>query len=132
MRYLLDTNILSDLTRNPSGRIAARIADVGEHAICTSIIVTAELRFGAAKRGSRALSEQVEMILRPIPILPFDEPADRYYAAVRSSLEDAGTPIGGNDYLIAAQALAADCILVTANEREFVRVPGLTVENWLR
>jgi len=132
MRYLLDTNILSDLVRNPAGRIRTRIADVGEALICTSIIVAAELRFGAAKRGSRALTKQVETVLRPIPILAFDQPTDHIYADVRARLETAGTPIGGNDYLIAAHVLAADCILVTNNEREFARVPGLIIENWLQ
>lgn len=132
MLYLLDTNILSDLVRNPGGRIRTRIAEVGEAAICTSVVVAAELRFGAAKRGSSALTKQVETVLRPIPILAFDQPADRTYAILRTDLEAAGTPIGGNDNLIAAHALTADCILVTDNEREFAPVPGLKIENWLR
>lgn len=132
MLYLLDTNILSDLVRNPRGRIRMRVAEVGEGAICTSVVVAAELRFGAAKRASAALADQVEAILEPIPVLAFDQPADQIYAGLRASLEIAGTPIGSNDYLIAAHALTSGCILVTNNEREFARVPGLTVENWLR
>ena len=131
-RYLLDTNILSDLVRNPQGRIAARIADVGESAILTSIIVAAELRFGAAKKESESLTRQVETILSAIDIQPFDTPADTIYAALRAKLEAAGKPIGGNDMLIAAQALALDCTMVTANEGEFRRVDGLQIENWLR
>ncbi|MDR3508921.1 MAG: type II toxin-antitoxin system VapC family toxin [Caulobacteraceae bacterium] len=131
-RFLLDTNILSDLVRNPQGRIAAGIAKVGDKAICTSIIVAAELRFGAAKKGSERLTIQLKRILSAIDIQPFDAPADAAYARLRTQLEAAGSPIGGNDMLIAAQALATDCIVVTDNEREFARVSGLSVENWLR
>lgn len=131
-RYLLDTNILSDLVRNPRGRVAERIAEVGEDAVCTSIIVAAELRFGAAKRGSDRLTLQVERILSAIQIESFDAPADVAYAALRVRLEAAGAPIGGNDMLIAAHASAAGCTLVTNNEREFSKVDGLLLVNWLR
>ena len=130
--FLLDTNILSDLIRNPQGRIATRIAQVGEHAIRTSIIVAAELRFGAAKSGSDRLALQLERILSAIDILPFDAPADTAYAQLRVQLEASGLPIGGNDMLIAAQALTSECVLVTDTVREFERVSGLRVENWLR
>ncbi len=131
-RYLLDTNILSDLVRNPQGRVAAQIAATGERAICTSIIVAAELRFGAAKRGSERLTMQLERILSAIDIQPFDAPADAAYARLRVQLEATGHPIGGNDMLIAAHALAIGCVVVTDNMREFERVADLEVENWLR
>lgn len=131
-RFLLDTNILSDLVRNPQGSIAARIAEVGDAAICTSIIVAAELRFGAVKKRSGRLTRQLERILSAIDIQPFEAPADVAYGQLRAQLEAAGVPIGGNDMLIAAQALATDCAVVTDNEREFARVAGLRVENWLR
>lgn len=132
MRHLLDTNIVSDLVRNPQGAVAARIAEVGEAEVCTSIIVAAELRFGAAKRGSERLTRQLERVLAVLPILPFEAPADVAYATVRARLEGVGTPIGGNDLLIAAHALSVDCVVVTDNVREFERVDGLTVVNWLR
>jgi tRNA(fMet)-specific endonuclease VapC len=130
-RYLLDTHILSDLVRHPQGRIAACIAQVGEGSVCTSMIVASELRFGAAKRNAPKLTAQVEAILAAMDVRPFDTPADHEYAKLRLHLERAGTPIGPNDMLIAAHALAAESILVTANASEFVRVPGLVVENWL-
>jgi tRNA(fMet)-specific endonuclease VapC len=130
-RFLLDTNILSDLVRRPAGVVTNRIIDVGEDNICTSIIVAAELRFGAAKRGSPRLSNQLESILSQLVILPFEEPADQYYAQIRYQLEKIGTPIGPNDLLIAAQSLSMGMIMVTANIEEFSRVPGLAVENWL-
>ena len=129
--YLLDTNILSDLVRHPQGVVAERIAAVGEAAVCTSIVVAAELRFGAAKRNATRLTDQVEAILAAMEVLPLDAPADRVYAELRWALEQSGQPIGPNDMLIAAQALAAEHILVTANVDEFSRVAGLQVENWL-
>jgi tRNA(fMet)-specific endonuclease VapC len=132
MRHLLDTNIVSDLVRNPQGRIAARIAEVGEDAVCTSVIVAAELRYGAAKKGSERLTTQVERVLAALTILPFEEPADVAYGKLRTQLEAAGTPIGGNDMLIAAHAMSSACTLVTDNEREFARIGELNVLNWLR
>jgi len=132
MRRLLDTNIVSDLIRNPQGRAAQQIVQVGEAGVCTSVIVAAELRYGAAKKGSERLSIQLERVLGALEVLPFEGPADRIYGELRARLESAGTPIGGNDMLIAAHALAADCCIVTDNEREFSRVFGLTVVNWLR
>jgi len=129
--YLLDTNILSDLVRHPQGVVAQKIAVVGENAVCTSIIVAAELRFGAAKINSVRLSNQVETILTAMLVVPFEVPADRKYALLRQLLESSGNPIGPNDLLIAAQAQANEQTLVTANVSEFTRVPGLQVENWL-
>jgi tRNA(fMet)-specific endonuclease VapC len=120
------------LVRNPSGMAASRLQEVGEVDICTSVIVAAELRFGAAKRGSERLTRQLEQVLAAIEILPLTPPADHIYGWLRAHLERNGMPIGGNDLLIAAHALASGCILVTDNEREFSRVEGLMIENWLR
>ena len=130
-RYLLDTNILSDLVRYPQGIVATRIASVGERSVFTSIVVAAELRFGASKRGSSRLTQQLEAILTAIEILPLEEPADQHYGEVRALLERKGLMIGPNDLLIASHALVLDSAVVTANQREFSRVPGLKVENWL-
>jgi tRNA(fMet)-specific endonuclease VapC len=132
MRYLLDTNIVSDLVRNPQGRVAGRVREVGESPVCTSIIVAAELRYGATKRASQRLTAQVDAVLDALEVLPFEAPADRFYGRLRARLETTGTPIGGNDMLIAAQALALACTIVTDNEGEFARIPGLRRENWLR
>ena len=132
MRYLLDTNIVSNLVRNPRGPVADRIRAVGEQRICTSIIVAAELRYGTTKKASPRLSTQVEAVLGAIDTLPFDSPADEIYGSIRTRLESTGTPIGGNDLLIAAQALALGHTLVTDNDKEFSRIEGLRVENWLR
>jgi len=129
--YLLDTNIVSDLVRHPQGVISKRVAREGEENICTSIVVASELRFGAAKRGSERLSAQLDAVLSALEVLPLEEPADRCYALLRQHLEQQGTPVGPNDMLIAAHALALDLTVVTANIREFSRVPNLKVEDWM-
>ena len=129
-RFLLDTNIVSALLRDPQGSIARKIKGVGEDAISTSIIVAAELRFGAKKRGLEELTRRVNAVLNALTILPFVSPADDIYAAIRAHLEEKGTPIGPNDLLIAASAIAQNCILVTKNTREFSRVPGLAIVDW--
>ncbi|HEX6120865.1 MAG TPA: type II toxin-antitoxin system VapC family toxin [Dongiaceae bacterium] len=130
--FLLDTNALSTLVRDPQGKVAAHIAAVGESNICTSIIVAAELRYGAAKRASARLARQLDLILKAMEIIPFESPMDRVYAELRNALEKRGRPIGGNDLIIAAQALALEATLVTDNVKEFEQVPGLNLENWVR
>jgi len=129
--YMLDTNIISDLIKNPQGKTAKRIAKVGEDNVCTSIIVAAELRYGCAKSGSKRLLKAVEDVLGEINVLPLDVPADAEYGGIRSELEAAGKLIGSNDLLIAAHAYATGATIVTANTDEFKRIRGLKVENWL-
>lgn len=129
-RYLLDTKILSDLVHYPQGSIGERITVIGEDRVCTSLIVAAELRYGAAKRGSNRLTTQLNAVLDALDVLPLEPPVDTIYGDLRAKLERAGTLIGPNDLLIAAQALSLDCILVSDNEREFARVEGLSLENW--
>jgi tRNA(fMet)-specific endonuclease VapC len=128
---MLDTNIISDLIRNPQGKAARRLARVGEGSICTSIIVAAELRYGCAKSGSARLLKAAEDILGEINVVPFDAPADAEYGAIRTELEAVGKPIGGNDLLIAAHASSIGAIIVSANVGEFKRVRRLKIENWL-
>lgn len=130
--FLLDTNILSDLIRNPQGVIAERIAEVGESEIATSIIVASELRYGAERRGSPRLTAQLEAVLELLPTLPLEDGADIHYGRLRQDLKQQGKPIGANDMLIAAHALSLGATLVTDNVREFERVAGLTMTNWLR
>jgi tRNA(fMet)-specific endonuclease VapC len=131
LRYLLDTNIISELVRRPAGQVARRIAEVGEDSICISIVVAAELRYGAEKSESKQLSERIGLMLSALEILSLEGPADQHYGDLRHQLARQGTPIGPNDLLIAAHALAADLTLVTANTREFERVQFLRIENWL-
>jgi tRNA(fMet)-specific endonuclease VapC len=130
-RYLLDTNIVFDLVRNPEGKVTQRIRRIGEANVATSVIVAAEVRFGAEKKGSRRLADQIAAVLGVLNILPFEPPADAVYGVIRANLEKAGRPIAANDLLIAAHAVCLGYTLVTDNERDFRRIDGLSVENWL-
>lgn len=130
--YLLDTNILSHLVRQPQGPVAERIADVGEANVLTSVIVACELRYGAAKRGSRSLTRQVEAVLGAVTIRPLESDVERVYASIRVAVEKRGTPISAHDMLIAAHARTLDAVCVTDHVAEFKRVPALKVENWIR
>src|SRR3569832_1176325 len=103
---------MSDLILNPAGRVRDRVAQIGEHAVATSIIVAAELRYGAAKKGSQALKERVDKVLARLEVLTFDPPADAVYGALCVVLERRGLPIGAHDMLIAAHALASGRTLV--------------------
>ena len=127
---MLDTNIVSELIRNPAGLAAQRAKEAGT-AVCVSVIVAAELRYGCAKKGSAQLLRRVEQFLSAVPVLPLDVPADHEYGGIRAELEAAGCSIGSNDLLIAAHAYTLGATVVTANVNEFKRVRGLNVQNWL-
>lgn len=131
MRYLLDTNVISDLMDQPQGSVADNIRRVGEAAVFTSIIVLSEVRFGVEKVQSRRLAEQMQAIFAEMTVEPLDAPVDRHYASIRVATEAEGRTMGQNDLLIAAQALALDAIVVT-RDKAFSHVAGLTVENWSR
>ena len=131
MRFMLDTNIISDMIRNPAGKAASAMVREGDAAVCTSIVVASELRYGCARKGSAKLLKKVEDLLAEIPVLPLDVPVDAEYGALRTELEAVGQPIGHNDLFIAAHACVLGTILVTANIGEFTRIRKLKVENWL-
>jgi tRNA(fMet)-specific endonuclease VapC len=130
-RYMLDTNAISEMVRNPEGLLATRATALDDAVLCTSAIVVSELRFGLRKKGAVSLARQVEAVLGEIEILPYEAQVSLAYAETRSALEKKGRPIGSTDLFIAAHALALDLTLVTANIREFSRVEGLKVENWM-
>ncbi|QKC96148.1 type II toxin-antitoxin system VapC family toxin [Mesorhizobium sp. NZP2298] len=131
MRFMLDTNIISDMIRNPAGKAASAMVREGDAAVCTSIVVASELRYGCARKGSAKLLKKVEDLLAEIPVLPLDVPVDAEYGALRAELESVGQPIGHNDLFIAAHACVLGTTLVTANIGEFTRIGKLKVENWL-
>lgn len=130
-RYLLDTNIVSHLIRAPQGPILNRLESILPATACTSIVVSAEIHFGLKKKASEKLIHQAMRVLSVIEILPLESPVDEHYGDIRAYLHQLGQPIGGNDLLIAAHARSLGLVLVTDNFREFSRVPGLSVENWL-
>jgi tRNA(fMet)-specific endonuclease VapC len=126
---MLDTNMVSDLLKFPAGAVARRIG-AADAAISISIIVAAELRYGAAKRASARLSAPVDSLLAVIDIEPLATPADTIYGRLRADLERGGEPMSANDLLIAAHALALDRTLVS-HDAAFARVPDLKLEDWL-
>ncbi|MDE0052501.1 MAG: type II toxin-antitoxin system VapC family toxin [Rhodospirillales bacterium] len=130
LRYLLDTNAVSQLVSRPGGELAQRIAALEPGSVAISVVVAAELRYGVSRRGSARLTERLEAVLSAIDVLPLEEPADQHYGAIRNDLERIGRPIGSNDLFIAAHARALGVTLVTNNVREFTRVPDLAVEDW--
>ena len=130
-RYLLDTNIISNLIRFPNGLVFSHLESILPDTACTSIVVSAEIHFGLIKKGSKKLNIQAKQILSVLDILPLEAPVDEHYGKIRAHLNNIGQPIGSNDLLIAAHSRALNLILVTDNMREFSRVPDLMVENWL-
>ena len=130
MRLTLDTNICSYILRRHPAAMVERFAGLGKGQLWLSAIVAAELRFGAAKLASVRFSASVEAWLAGFDVRPWPVEATRHYAEIRAALERSGKIIGGMDLLIAAHAIAEDSVLVTNNAREFLRVPGLAVQEW--
>jgi tRNA(fMet)-specific endonuclease VapC len=135
MKYLLDTNIVSYFLRNASAGLTQRILNSIPDTLAISVISAGELRFGLSKlpssRRSTELALRLDALLTAIPVLPLPAQVAQHYDSTRAQFETAGTPIGGNDLWIAAHALCQNMTLVTNNTREFERVPGLRMENWL-
>jgi len=128
---LLDTNICIHVINAKPPAVLERFRQyrMGEIGLCS--VVAAELAYGVAKSGSARNRQALEMFLAPLIILPFDDAAVWAYGNLGAELERKGTPIGALDTMIAAHALSQQSTLVTNNTREFARVPGLALENWV-
>jgi len=129
--FLLDTNILIAAMKG-APVLRARLETTPLTALRLSTIVLGELEFGVEKSryGDRNRA-RLAALLQSLPLLGVDVATSQHYGRIRAQLESQGQPISGNDTWIAAQALAIDAVLVTDNMREFSRVPGLVVQNWL-
>lgn len=130
MNRTLDTNICSYILRQRPASMVARFAQLNPEGLWLSVVVAAELRYGAAKLGQPRFHAAVEAWLAGFDVRDWPSSASQHYAQLRAALEKAGKPIGGMDMMIAAHAMAEDSVLVTNNAREFHRVPGLAVEEW--
>lgn len=130
LRYLLDTNVVSAIMKDPHGTPARRLSVMERGEFGISIVVACELQYGVARKQSPRLTAQLEAILEGIDLVPMDAGTEQHSGEIRAALERAGLPIGHNDLLIAAHARALDVTLVTANTSEFERVEHLSVENW--
>jgi tRNA(fMet)-specific endonuclease VapC len=133
LTYLLDTNIISHLMKEVESehlkRYRARLQSEPDCTVVTSVVVQCELLFGLARHPSPRLQRAYDLQMEHLPTIALEPSVCAHYAKLRVFLEQAGTPIGANDTLIAAHALALDATLVSA-DAAFARVPGLRVENW--
>lgn len=132
MRYLLDTNIIAYIINERPPEVFTKFQSLTKDEILVSSIVVAELWFGVAKSQKREQNKiALEKFLAPLTIIDFDSVAAKFYAVIRAELENKGMIIGSNDILIASHALSLGLTLVTNNTKEFGRVSGLKLENWV-
>jgi len=132
MRFMLDTDSCIALIKRKPASILRRLTALAPGEAGLSAVTLAELRYGVAKSSKRESNGQaLDEFLLPLEVADFDEPAAEIYGAVRAALEKAGTPIGPLDTQIGAHALSLGAALVSHNVREFRRIPGLTVVDWL-
>ena len=129
--WMLDTDTCSYLLREHPQQVLARLDTVARDEVALSTVVSAELRYGAARVKSRKLAATIERWLALFVIVPWDDEAAQAYARIRAAVEAKGRPIGNLDLLIAAHALSRKATLVTNNTRHFSQVPGLRIENWV-
>ncbi len=131
LRYLLDTNICIHVLRHRPQSVRETFNRHAAH-LCTSSVVLGELLYGTEKSAQPEHDlDRIERFVARLEVLPFDDRAAAHYGSIRAELERTGEPIGVYDLMIAGHARSAGLRLVTNNEREFTRVPGLLVENWI-
>ena len=134
--YLLDTTVWIDLLRTNSHAIRRQLSAHSKSVIGLSIITACELQYGLERRAAKhphLLAQEQNLlsaILAPFDVFPVDHAVVEIYGKVRAALENRGAAIGALDTFIAAQALSLGATLVTSNTKEFVRVPGLQIEDW--
>lgn len=132
MRYLLDTNICSYILKNRPVSVKLKFDEVGAEQLCISSVVLAELYYGAARHPkSVIIRKEIDDFVSRLLVVAWDEQAANHYGAIRATLEKAGTPVGAMDMMIAAHARSMGAALVTNNQREFERIDGLVVQNWV-
>ena len=131
MTYLLDTNICIYIINEQPAQVLQRVIQAGRESLAISTVTVAELAFGVAKSTRPDSRAKLENFLSKFPILDWDQDAAWVYGNVRKTLEAKGQRISERDLLLACQALALDATMVTNNTREFERVEGLKLENWV-
>jgi tRNA(fMet)-specific endonuclease VapC len=131
MKYLLDTNICIYIIKEQPAQVLQRLIQAGRDSLAISTVTVAELAFGAAKSVRPETRAKLENFLSKFPILNWDKDAAWVYGNVRKDIEAKGQRIGERDLMLACQALALDVTMVTNNTREFERVEGLRLENWV-
>jgi len=133
MKFMLDTNICIYVIKQKPLDVIDRFNQTEISQIGISSITLSELLYGVSK-SSKPEQNRIALMqfIAPLEILPYGDEASQYYGELRAHLEKQGTPIGSLDMLIAAHALSIPCTLVTNNEKEFIRIPDLKIENWVK
>ena len=133
MKYMLDTNICIYIIKQKPSGVIKRFCQTEISEIGISSITLSELLYGVSK-SSKPEQNQIALtqFIAPLDILSYDDEAAQYYGELRAHLEKQGRPIGSLDMLIAAHALSTNCVLVTNNEKVFIRVPNLKIDNWVK
>ncbi len=133
MKFMLDTNTCIYIIKKKPPDVIERFIQTEISQIGISSITLSELSYGVSKSSKPEQNQMaLAQFIAPLEILPYGDDAAQYYGTLRTHLEKQGTPIGSLDMLIAAHALSADCSLVTNNEKEFIRIPNLKIENWVK
>ena len=133
MEFILDTNTCIYIIKKKPPDVIKRFKQTEISQISISSITLSELLFGVSKSSKPEQNQMaLTQFIAPLELLPYDDEAAQYYGDLRAHLEKMGTPIGSLDMLIAAHALSIDCTLVTNNEKEFIRIPNLKIDNWAK
>ena len=133
MKFMLDTNTCIYIIKRKPSEVIKRFKRTNISQIGISSITLSELSYGVSKSSKPEKNQMaLAQFIAPLVILPYGDEAARYYGELRAYLEKQGTPIGSLDMLIAAHALSNACTLVTNNKKEFIRIPNLKIDNWIK
>ena len=133
MEFMLDTNTCIYIIKQKPPDVIKRFKQTGISQISISSITLSELLFGVSKSSKPEQNQMaLTQFIAPLELLPYDDEVAQYYGDLRAHLEKMGAPIGSLDMLIAVHALSIDCTLVTNNEKEFIRIPNLKIDNWAK
>ncbi len=133
MEFLLDTNTCVYIIKRKPPDVIERFKQTKISQIGISSITLSELLYGVSKSSKPGQNQMaLTQFVAPLEILPYDDEAAQYYGNLRAHLEKQGTPIGSLDMLIAAHALSTESTLITNNEKEFIRIPNLKIDNWVK
>lgn len=131
-RYMLDTDTCSYIIKEHPVSVQRRFQKLTMEQLCISIITYAELAYGVERSSSRRINRPIiEDFVRYLDVIDWDVEAANQYGVIRAELETTGTPIGAMDMMIAAHAKSLKAVLVTNNQKHFLKVKGLKIENWI-
>jgi tRNA(fMet)-specific endonuclease VapC len=131
-RYMLDTDMCSYIIKEHPESVHQRFQKLAMEQLCISVITYAELVYGVERSSSKRVNRPIiEDFARHLDVVDWDTDAADHYGVIRAELEAAGTPIGAMDMMISAHAKSLKAVLVTNNQKQFTKVKGLKIENWI-